>query len=228
MEFVIVFPIYLVLFGGLFATGDLLLNSLRTPSSERTAAFDLARSDAGWTAVRALLFPSPYDGGLPQSPSSSAYYSDTQVRGPWTLRAAVKTEYAYRSPPWTRGWLAFSDGFFHDAVGTGATEGAVGGIIRGSRVLVYSKSESKPMRFNYYTLKRRLWKPPLRTWRWRGRPASDLVGPIWYESPWYEEVYHEQWHKTVEDGENSPRNPPPVGSMERYVRNPELVEWGRY
>ena len=228
MEFIIVIPIYLVLFGGLFETGDMLLNSLRIPSSERTAAFDVAQSSDGWTAVRARLFPFPYDDGLPASPSSSSYYSDTQVRGPWTLRSATKVRYSYKAPAWTHGWLACTDSFFDNVFGDDELEGPIDDIIQGEKVAIYSKSWNTKMAYNYYTLKRRKWKRPNWTWRWRRRPPSDLVSPIWYESPWYEEVHGERWHETVVDGANTPNDPPPVGSLERYVRNPLLVEWSFY
>ena len=38
MEFIIVFPIYLVLFAAIMALGDMLVHSIRLPSAERTAA----------------------------------------------------------------------------------------------------------------------------------------------------------------------------------------------
>ena len=66
VEFIIVFPIYLVLFGGVFMIGDMLIKTTRLASADRTRAFDVAATvrggenaddSLGWPRIKDYLFP---------------------------------------------------------------------------------------------------------------------------------------------------------------------------
>ena len=110
MEFIIVFPIYLILFAGMVLVGDMLIHSNRLVSADRVAAYRVDGRDsfssvwqmlAGFRDnVSASVFHPGMeiaDDGNNQdfiSPSSTAHYAD--VTGPWSVCALASAHDRYR------------------------------------------------------------------------------------------------------------------------------------
>ena len=129
MEFLIVFPIYLVLFGGVFMIGDMLIKTSRLASADRTRALDVAAGDgansnasSGWNAInntKYFFLPN----SIPEDTLSREDYryhaQGTGFKGPWTVTVGAKVKDEYRLAPWTRGWLSYTHSFFEKATGTG-------------------------------------------------------------------------------------------------------------
>jgi len=110
MEFIIVFPIYLVLFAGTVAIGDRLIHSNRLVSADRIAAYRVdghVRNGeplsvwSGWDCVcNAVFHPLQEiaDDGQNQdllTDSSLPHYADST--GPWSVCAAATVHDAYRT-----------------------------------------------------------------------------------------------------------------------------------
>lgn len=114
MEFIIVFPIYLVLFAGLVAIGDRVLHSNRLISADRAAAYEVDGRSAGyaerigwssqglmsWRLVPTEMFHpgrEVADDGADQDdlkPLWEAHYADST--GPWSVCALSTAHDTYR------------------------------------------------------------------------------------------------------------------------------------
>ena len=108
MEFIIVFPIYLILFAGTVAIGDMLIHSNRLISADRVAAFDVdghgqgsvSGTSSAWnTMVQMAFHPGVEiaDDGLDQdtlSENTNAHYADET--GPWSVCALSATTNSYK------------------------------------------------------------------------------------------------------------------------------------
>ena len=236
MELIVVFPIYLVLFGGVFMIGDMLVKSIRLASADRTAAFDVQNSAAnGWQGVLSGLFHKSRevtDDGSPADrlakESTSQYYADTAVEGPFSLRAAVtvRNDYAL-SGDGTRGRLAYADWFFKNSVRAPSATDDMGQLLLGNRVAMYSKDtdDRRAYAYNYYTLKKVKYTVSEYTWRDNRRPISDIVNSYATGSRWYQRVYKENWHGDVNDDANSKMLTPLNGVFDEYNRYGTFVDW---
>ena len=145
MEFIIVFPIYLVLFGGVFMIGDMLVKATRLASADRVLAFDI-EGDAnarGWPHAVDDRKP---DGTMKKSYESEVLFPNSQTdgdnedlvlendalrltryayagpssnepfKGPWSVAVGTRTKDRYKLSPWTKGWLNFALGFFDRSI----------------------------------------------------------------------------------------------------------------
>lgn len=237
MELIVVFPIYLVVFGALFMFGNMLVKASRLPSADRTAAFDVQNTTAnGWIGVLTKMFRPERevtDSGavtdLLERETTSEYYADTQVSGPFSLRSAVKVcnRYALSGGP-ARGQLAFADWFFRNSAQTRRVSVNMASLLSGERVRMYSKGDGpdRAYAYNYYTLKRVKYDAGAQyTWRDNRRPISDIVNARYGNSRWYREVYREKWHDEVNDGANAKSATSPLGRFAEYTRYPRFVGW---
>ena len=189
MEMIVVFPIYLVLFGGLFMLGDMLIKAARLPSAERTAAFELGGKSSLLDVAKDLMYPSEEvdDNGQRANrinvEGSSEYYADTDIGGPFSLRAAVKAYDDYYMPGGAaRGQLKFADWFFARSTPNGREmptgDNGMGNLINQNQIKMHSKDDSFELRnpdykYNYYTLKRK--RNGGENWRANRRDAWELV-----------------------------------------------------
>lgn len=116
MEFIIVFPIYLILFAGMVMTGDMLVHSNRLVSADRVAAYEVDGRVAGYAAkgfasqaaklaMSWHLIPGEVfhpgeeiaDDGTNQDFISSAttnHYAD--ATGPWSVCALASVHDSYK------------------------------------------------------------------------------------------------------------------------------------
>lgn len=225
MEMIVVFPIYLVIFGGLFMLGDMLIKVARLPSAERSVAFELGggtflRDEIGeylYPADREVnderhvadlieaddtAEPATEDAEAVSISGTSEYYADTAIEGPFSLRAAVKLKDGYYLPGGgTRGQLAFADWFFTNTVGAAQMTGDMATLISGAgRIYLRSKdnSQGRVRYYNYYTLKRNR-NYDGSNWRANKRWAGDLLADIAGHAQHWDDVYTEKFHY---DGEN--------------------------
>ena len=244
MEMIVVFPIYLILFAGLFMLGDMLIKAARLPSAERTTAFDLGReaaSEEGWNAVRNLLFANSDTDDLHNE--TSEYYADTAIQGPFSLRAAVKILNDYKMPSGiARGQLQFADWFFARSTPNGAEmatgDGGMGDLLHSeNRIRMYSKNNTfeREYTYNYYTLRRRRYKADQWTWRDNRRHASHLL--IYRDNNVehyndndkvrvWEAVAEEGFHESVNNDESAAWGPASADMTEaEYSRYPKFIRW---
>lgn len=238
MEFLIVFPIYLVLWAGVFMVGDMLVHSIRLPSAERTLAFELGGGAAsGWQRVQNTLFHPDTEVGDDLSKqdqlekaAQSAWYADLGVEGAWSLRSAVKVRDDYKLlAGGTAGQLLFLDWYFADITKGARATGDFANLIRGRRVSMFSKNVDSARLFNYYTLKRGRYTSGF-GWRDDRRCASDLLCNIGYgREAWNRRVANESWHDRIGDQPSNGGGAPPATARggSTYTRHPQLVQWSR-
>lgn len=237
MEFLLVFPIYLVLWAGVFMVGDMLMHSIRLPSAERTFAFELGGGSAsGWRRVLNTLFHPNTEVGddLSQQDvltkdAQSAWYADSGVEGAWSLRSAVKVRDDYKLlAGGTAGQLLFLDWYFADITKSVRATGDFANLIRGQRVKMYSKDVDGSRPYNYYTLKRGRYANGI-GWRDDRRCASDLLCNIGYGSQvWNRRVANENWHAGIGDQpSNDGGRPATARANYSYTRYPQFVQWSR-
>lgn len=107
MEFIIVFPIYLILFAGTVAIGDMMLHSNRLISADRVAAFEVDGHRGGsvsrllgWNEVAGMMFHPGVeiaDDGSNQdtlSKNINPRYADST--GPWSVCALATAQDNYK------------------------------------------------------------------------------------------------------------------------------------
>ena len=107
MEFIIVFPIYLILFAGTVAIGDMLIHSNRLVSADRVLATEVdghgggsvSRTSAWNTMVQMAFHPGVEigdDGGNQDvlSKSMAPHYAD--ATGPWSVCALATAHDGYK------------------------------------------------------------------------------------------------------------------------------------
>lgn len=253
MEFIIVFPIYLVLFGGVFMIGDMLVHATRLASAERAVAFDLQTEGVtgmspGTESIQDKLFhiggekPEITDTRDAQDSLSrekeSKWYADTEVDHPWSLRAAIKMLDKYKLPVGgTAGRLLYATEFLGDVGPLDYSEATSDGdfmdIMRGNDVNMRSKnkgSSESPRRYsyNYYTLKKTKYSNGFLTWRDNRRYSSDLVAHSEKIHAWRSQVWNEKYHEVVNDADSNTAKGAIVNSETAdYRRYHQFVEWSK-
>ena len=249
MEFVIVFPIYLVLFGGVFMIGDMLVHTTRLASSERVVAFGVQlpsgiNNALNW--IRRDLFHNSDSNGVQREFADnggnqddvnyerySQWFAGTNVDHPFSLRAAMKMRDRYLLPVGgTAGRLWFSYQFLRDATpATGAdplgdNASDILGLWQDRRILIHSKDEGGRARlYNYYTLKRTKYGNGFLTWRDNRRYSSDLLAHSSKKRAWNSQVYGEDWYAAESDSSNSKTFVRYASEYADYQRYGKFVEW---
>lgn len=185
MEFIIVFPIYLVLWGATFAIGDMLIHSNRLTSADRIAAFEAAFTASGrvdtlargnvsgvWNFVTGLLFrplglteiadDRTAQDALSYAGTTAVHYAHDNA--PWTMCVATTARDDYKlMGGGTLGQLLFADWYLSDATGTDQADAnsPLGDWRAGRRTAMSSKESVADAlggnRYSYYTLRRRRW-----------------------------------------------------------------------
>ena len=174
MEFLTVFPIYLVLLGFVFDIGDMSVKTALLSSAERTHAFD-ASAAPPWTPAenfgrsrsRALLFPAVDKRSDTDFVDDSdfwkfSHYADPGFAGPWSVAVGTVAQDRYRMAPWARGWLSYAEHFFNaylpEILDKGGEDAKYLGRLAGGLAPIRSKDPQilaeNNRAWNYYTFRR--------------------------------------------------------------------------
>lgn len=249
MEFIIVFPIYLVLFGGVFMVGDILVKATRLASADRVLSFDQAqRNPQGWNFViddDKGLFPHSQTGGyretdLVRNDDARKYqhYSDSSFNGPWTLCVGAKAKDRYKLASWTKGWLNFALGFIDRTIHANDLPSDDFGrpLYGGNRHdAIYAKYEpvsgTRDYTYNYYTYRRtRDYEPKDLPKLYRAMPSSleeagRLVDNVADAALWNIKVVGEKYAEWGNDEFNTRSGPPSALVNREYKRYTQFVTW---
>ena len=252
MEFIVVFPIYLVLFAGLFMIGDLLLRPLWLAEADRAAAHDVGEVDwAGaalnlnWEGIvgRTLVAKASETDSMMNTAQDSAssipyrHYADPAFPGPWSLGAGAKARDDYALFELTRGQLASADvllpvGGQYQAAGSDFAT-----LLSGGTVAVYSKDRSNGRVYNFYTYKRAKYSQAELGQTYRAMPttgegpdhAGRLVDDVAANASWNRRVFCEKPAELGLAGENAEtsndRTGPPSLVRRKYQRYRQFVKW---
>lgn len=148
MEFVIVLPIYILLWGMVFLIGDMGLKSVALAVGDRVAAFDADdRTDLSFVPFKSKQLA---EIGL-ETPVCKTYRSQENFKGSWSWQGAGLVQFAYRLQTWGGGLLVYP---FLRYVGEGKDESMLRKLVDNGAVSIRSKDYSNVRAYNYYTLKR--------------------------------------------------------------------------
>ena len=84
MEFVLVLPIYIFLFGALYLIGDMGLNAIRISVGDRAVAMD-AGDRIGRSTTPFLNYQMREDADKTSCDKSRTYRADTSFKGAWLI-----------------------------------------------------------------------------------------------------------------------------------------------
>ena len=239
MEFILVIPVYVALFGGLFAIGEMSLKSIGAAHADRVAAFDVCSANPSWgDAVKAIFRTADSGTSSPVVKFQTPHYAADAIEGPWTVCAGAVAADCCKAPVWTRGWLASSDGFFSGAAKSQPLDpgdSGLGALAGGNRVEIVSKPRTGkgggPDDYaHYYTLKR--VKPADGSgnlhWRSMRRHASSLVNAAVADNPrWSGHVEFEPWHDGISHDRNGCGRVNVADSRDEYTRYSQFERWSR-
>ena len=198
MEFVLVLPIYLFLFGALYLLGDMGLNAIRISTGDRDAAMDAG--DRTGQSMSQFLTQQMRDERSKARSISSTYRTNENFRGSWSWQAAGRTSFAYKLPTYGGGALSYP---YLRYGGSTSGGGLLGTLVGGGTVVFHSKDYSLGngvRAYNYYTIKRTdLARDPkaYRNWdSWNSNGKQDtsrsyLVDSASGRQYWYSGVYEE-------------------------------------
>lgn len=246
MEFIIVFPIYLVLFAATFILGDMLIHSNRLAFGDRVNAFDVDASGAAGAAwnyftTSCFGFGREVDDNRHGQDDHDAsvrdgIYADrkgTVPTGPWTVCAASKVVDKYRPPAGgTLGQLLFGDQFLSEATHSGRDQGMLatwqdpdGRVPMQSMGMTLLFRDEKGMSdltcYRYVTLKRRILAGN-RSGPWRDMTSGLLIGERWRT-----EVAEDAWHDVASVRARNTQKPSDPGTQELrpYQRYRQFETW---
>ena len=253
MEMIVVFPIYLVIFGGLFLLGDMLIKVARLPSAERSVAFELGSVFPGDSSlrdeIRNRLYhadkeandegqvadliedddttrPATDDAAAETKSGTSEYYADTSIEGPFSLRAAVKLRDGYYLPGGgTRGQLAFADWFFNTSAGAEQATGDMATLLNGSGRVDLRSKDNSPGRVRYYNYYTLKRLRGGTNWRANSRNASDLLVNIAGHTEHWRDVYEEKYHYDGSEEQDKTNSSTPTAETGPYV---EYTRYGQF
>lgn len=236
MEFVIVLPIYILLFGTLYLLGDMGLNAIRISTGDRDVAMDAG----DWRGHSLTAFLLRQMGGEASKvlPANRAYRADERFKGAWSWQVAGRTSFAYKLQSYGGGLVSYPYLRYGDASGG---DSILGALVGGGTVLFHSKDYSlsdKVRKFNYYTLKRtelgRLDMNAYRNWDSQGDTTRSLLTDVTGgQQYWYKYVVEEPYADSDSDNLDSSlgqdtdeTSDPPSGRME-YKRFSPFVTWSQ-
>ena len=251
MEFIIVFPIYLVLFGGVFMVGDMLVKATCLASADRVLAFDIEGDGnaRGWpfavdggtlmkSNLSEVLFPNSQSDGNNEDlvrdsdASKLIRYAGNGVNGPWSVAVATRTKDRYKLSPWAKGWLNFAIGFFDRSVHAPdmPSDNISRELYDGNRYNIFAKDCTRT--YSYYTLRRvRNYDSSELNNLYRAMPksladAGRLVDRKFSDGPsWVVGVQNEPWPDASEDNGVSRNSTLPSLSPRVYERYEPFVTW---
>lgn len=245
MEFIIVMPIYLVLFGVTCAVGDILVHSGRLLSADRFSAF--FADEKNQVAVKdwvMTMFRQP--NGNVEMAANGRELNDLTIDSDW--------HYAEPSAPWSVCAAAKTTDRFYIAAGGGLAQVLAGkhwietgtgrtdtgdfwaDFGRSGYKTLYSRSGVQLGTYarSFYVLKRKKYFDrngnPVKTWR--DVPESSLLtrwGTRDGGSAWRDEVYDEAWfdaHSIGDNGVKSAKSCPEANAWPYwYDRYGTFVTW---
>ena len=206
MEFVLVLPIYIFLFGALYLIGDMGLNAIRISTGDRDAAMDAG--DKEGHSKMPFLQRQRIEEASKTLFESRTYRANENFQGAWSWQTAGKTTFAYELQSYGGGLVSYPYLRYGDA----SSGGVLGALVGGGKVLFHSKDYSmggKVRSYNYYTLKRTdLARDPqtYRNWdSWNSAGKQDSSKSRLTQSAegltqhWYANVYREDYAESNPD-----------------------------
>ena len=228
MEFVIVLPIYICLFGMLFLIGDMGLKVAALAVGDRAVAFD-AGDRSGSSFVPFSLSQWIEDRFLLTS-DSKTYRADENFKGSWSWQAAGTSSFEYRLPSWGGGKLLEYPYLTYMQDGVGSADD-LGRLVNGGSVILNSKDRSSVRVYNYYTLKRtELARGDAAYRNWSEGRLTAFAGSL--DQYWHRCVYEEDFADSdaehLEESDQESDELPSLPSERKiYKRYSKFIDWSK-
>lgn len=232
MEFVLVLPIYFVLFGYVFLLGDLGLKTIALATGDRDAAMDAG--DRWGYSYSVFDGNQIVDSGL--CPAQSATLrADENFKGAWSWQAAGRSMFNYKLPNWMSGFLVYP----YLRYGSATSDGALPTLAEGGAIELRGKDagnfwdDGKVKMYNYYTLKRtnlsrednayRNWAPNQLV------AMGDGLRQYWETGVFAEPYANSSGEKLDSDGwsQSADELPSPPDGLSKYKRYDQFVTWSQ-
>lgn len=235
MEFVMVLPIYIFLFGAIFLIGEIGLNAVRISVGDRDVAMDAGDREGCSFAPFGLMQMGEEIENV-HSKESRTYRADENFHGAWSWMSAGRTWFSYKLRSWGSAMVSYP---FLRYNGSTSNGGVLASLVGGGEVVYHSKDFSladKVRAYNYYTLKRTdLSRAPeaYRNWKPNQLVVSDGGSQYWDSCVYDESYLYEEPFNSVADKldsslpQGSDSNPsPPEGRIE-YERFDSFITWSQ-
>ena len=236
MEFVMVLPIYIFLFGAIFLIGELGLNAIRISVGDRSLAMD-ADDREGYSFAPFALRQMDEESENIRSEESRTYRADENFQGAWAWESAGRTWFSYKLRSWGSALVSYP---FLNYGGSTSGGGILATLVGGGDVVFHGKDFSmsdKVRAYNYYTLKRTdLSRKPDAYRNWEPNQLVEISGgeQYWYSCVYREPfLYDEPFDKSIADKlDGEPRqgrdaNPSPPEGREEYKRFGMFITWSQ-
>ena len=236
MEFVMVLPIYIFLFGVIFLIGEIGLNAIRISVGDRSLAMD-ADDREGYSFALFGRMQMGKESENIRSKDSRTYRADENFKGAWAWEAAGRTSFSYKLRSWGSALVSYP---FLNYGGSASGDGILSTLVGGGDVVFHGKDFSfadKVRAYNYYTLKRTdLSRKPEAYRNWKANQLVEICdgGQCWdscvYSEPF---LYDEPYNESVADKlDESPRqgrdtNPSPPEGRKEYERFGMFITWSQ-
>lgn len=230
MEFVLVLPIYIFLFGAIFLIGEIGLNAIRISVGDRALAMD-AGDREGCSFTPFGLMQMGYEQANIHSKVRCTYRADANFQGAWAWQSAGRTWFSYKLRSWGSALVSYP---FLNYGGSTSDGGILPTLVGGGAVVFHSKDFSmsdKVRAYNYYTLKRtELSREPnaYRNWEPNQLVESNGGRPYWDSC-----VYDEPFAVSDADAldmtlwQEPDETPSPPAGREEYERFGIFVTWSQ-
>lgn len=236
MEFVMVLPIYIFLFGAIFLIGEIGLNAIRISVGDRNLALDAGdRYGHSFSPFGLMQMGKEFENV--RSTESRTYRADENFQGAWAWEAAGRAWFSYRLRSWGSAMVSYP---FLRYNGSAAGGGDLANLVGGGAVVYHSKDFSladKVRAYNYYTLKRTdlsRAREAYRNWKPNQLVESGTGGQYWDSGVYHEPfLYDEPFGDSIADKlDSSPpqgrdANPSPPEGRKEYARFGMFITWSQ-
>ena len=225
MEFLLVLPIYLCLFGFVFTVGEMELRTVSLASGDRAAAHDAG--DRGGFTYLPFALKQLVEIGLGPA-HSNTQRAEEEFRGSWSWFAGGYSEFMYHMASWNEGWLSYPM-FRYGSESFGG--GVLVSLSGGGAVLLKSKEQEVVRTYNYYTLKRTdLAREDGAYRQWDEPKLVDGVSGV--EQYWFDYVYGELYADSDANHLDGARQsvdelPDQPKGMAEYERYSKFKKWSK-
>ena len=226
MEFVIVLPIYFVLFGYVFLLGDLGLKTIALATGDRDAAMDAGDR---WGYSYSVFAGNQIERSGLRSAQSATLRADEDFNGAWSWQAAGLSKFAYRLPGWMSGLLVYP----YLRYGNATSDGALPTLASGNTIELRSKDLGNVRIYNYYTLKRTELARADEAYRnWTPNQLVTMGGGLkqyWEKGVFAEPYANSSGEKLDSDGwsQGADELPSQPNGVSKYERYDQFVTWSQ-
>ena len=230
MEFVLVLPIYFVLFGYVLLLGDLGLKTIALATGDRDAAMDAGDR---WGYSYSVFDGNQIEGSGLRPAQSATLRADKGFNGAWSWQAAGISKFTYQMPGWMSGLLVYP----YLRYGSATSDGAAPTLAEGGAIELRSKDVSnawddgKVKIYNYYTLKRTDLSHEDNAYR-NWLPSQLMEGglsPYWYGAVYREPYANPSGSELDSNGPSQGRdeNPSRPDGESIYKRYAQFMRWSQ-